>query len=155
MTFRTFTQLDKEEAILRHIATNLSIQNKNEADLLFPRFNIAALLLKQAKHTKHGFAIFSQTGEPCGIGGIMGGGRIWFVVTEKAPTQICLSWFKQGRKWLKEMLTSYHRIDGYCWEANKLSQEWMRSLGFDITTKDNAATLNVNGENFLYFMKTV
>lgn len=154
MTFRTCEHLEKEEKLLTYIAENLSTQNRQEAGLIYPGYPLTSLLKSQAETTKHGFAIFAKTGEPCGVGGIMGGGRIWFVVTEDAPHLLCLSWFKQGRKWLSEMCKGYHRVDGYCWEQNKLSQDWMRSLGFDITTKDNAATLNVNGENFLYFMKT-
>ena len=154
MTFRTFSQLGKEEATIRHIAQNLSEQNRQEAELIYPSYPLTSLLMNQASHSKHGFVIYTKKGAPCGIGGIMGGGRIWFVVTESAKDELCTSWFKQGRAWLKERLTGYHRIDGYCWEKNTLSQNWMRFMGFDITTKDNAATLTINGENFLYFMQT-
>lgn len=154
MTFRTFNRIDKETRIIEYIAQNLSHQNREEAKVLFPDIPIRQLLDMQTSLTKRGFVIYSMKGNPCGIGGIFHTGTIWFVVTEDAKKELCISWFKQARRWLIEQHESYHRIEGYCWIQNTLSQEWMRFMGFDFASEDSAATKEINGEKFLYFMRT-
>ena len=61
MTFRTFSQLGKEEAIIRHIAQNLSEQNRQEAELIYPSYPLTSLLMNQASHSKHGFVIYTKS----------------------------------------------------------------------------------------------
>ena len=153
MTFRTFKKLSKETKIISHIAQNLSKQNRHDADLLFPGLPILSMLQDQANNTENGFVIYTKDGEPCGIGGIDKTATIWFVVTENAVQELCVSWFKHGRKWLTEQLKTYRVIDGYCNENNTLSQKWMKAIGFDIAPTDSQATITIHGENFQYFMK--
>ena len=154
MTFRTFDNINKESRILEHIAQNLSHQNREEARLLFPGVPLRLLIDEQAASTASGFAIYSTAGEPCGIGGLFENGTIWFVVTENAKDELHVSWFKHARRWLAKQHEKYHRIEGYCWSKNTLSQEWMRFMGFDIAPEYTAATKEINGEKFLYFMRT-
>ena len=154
MTFRTFDNLSKESRIIEHIAQNLSHQNREEARILFPGVPLRLLLDEQAASTDKGFAVYSATGNPCGVGGVFDSGTIWFVVTEDAKDELLISWFKSARKWLTKQHEKHHRIEGYCWSNNVLSQKWMRFMGFDIASEDTAATKEINGEKFLYFMRT-
>ena len=48
----------------------------------------------------------------------------------------------------------YRRIDGYVWTQNKLSHQWMNFMGFDICSEETYATIEINKEKFLYFMRT-
>ena len=59
-----------------------------------------------------------------------------------------------GERKMEKSDEKHHRIEGYCWSKNTLSQEWMRFMGFDIASEDTAATKEINGEKFLYFMRT-
>ena len=154
MTFRTYDKLNKEKHLIEHIAANLSHQNREEARLLFPGIPLRVLITTQVDNTERGFALFSAKGEPCGIGGVFADGTIWFVVTQDAPEKLCISWFKQTRKWLNDLHETHHRIEGYCWARNTLSQEWMKFMGFDFAPADSRANKEVAGEKFLYFMRT-
>ena len=153
MTFRTFPHISKETKIINYIADNLSAQNKHEADLLFPGLPLPVLIQNQTDNTEQGFVIYNKNGDPCGIGGIDKTATIWFIVTENAAKDLCMSWFKQGKKWLAEQIQHYRVIDGYVNENNILSKQWMKDVGFDIAPTNSAATINIGGENFQYFMK--
>ena len=152
--FRTYTNLSKETGIIEYIAENLSHQNREEAKIIASFIPLRELLAVEVAEAEKGFVFFDEKGNPYGIGGIRPGGRIFFVMCEGTTTAMHVSALKAGRRWLKEQLEHYHRIDGYCWEENKLSQRWMRWMGFEFADADSAATITVDGHNFLYFVRT-
>lgn len=154
MTFRKFDQLSQEHRIIEYVAQHLSHQNREEIRICYPGKTIREVLALSVENTKHGFSIHADNGDPAGIGGLSSKGRIWFVVTEDAPAQLKVSWFKAARKWLLEMHEKHRRIDGYVWTQNKLSHQWMNFMGFDICSEETYATIEINKEKFLYFMRT-
>lgn len=153
MTFRKFSKLGKEVKIIKYIAANLSEINRIEAALWCPDSTVEEALMEQAKLSEKGFVLYAntETAEPCGIGGVLPNGQIWFVITEDAPEKMQVSWFKHTKKWLAERMNFHHRISGLCWEHNTLAMKWMRFMGFEFADITSEATQEVAGEKFLYF----
>ena len=152
---RTFDKhtLVREKKIIRFIADHLSEQNKNEARLLYGDVSFFNVLMDEAEATETGFVLFSDTGEPRGVGGICENKTSWFVLTEHTTTELHVAWLKHGRRWFAEQLAKYGRVYGYCCVDNTLSMKWMKWLGFDFAAPDSEATATINGKKFLYFQK--
>lgn len=151
--FRSYDKLSKEKDIIEYIAQHLSHQNREEARIVAPFTSIRELLTLEAEAAEKGFVIFDSDGNPYGIGGIRPDGRIFFLLCEGTTSNMHVSALKAGSRWLKEQLAHYRRIDGYCWEENKLSMRWMAWMGFDFAPADSAATIELGGHRFLYFMR--
>ena len=73
------------------------------------------------------------------------GGAPWLLCSDRLR-EVPLKLFKQGRRWLKKMLSEHHHLENLCLHEHEESREFIERMGFRFTE-----TIEFNGELFQHF----
>ena len=116
---------------LKHVAKNMREMDKLEAFYQSGQEPLQALQFTYIC-SKVNMAIADDNDQPIGLCGVVEGGVIWMVATDKLfeNTKYKIQLIRKGRKWVESLLKKYKVLYNFVYAENDSAIKWLKSLGF-------------------------
>ena len=116
---------------LRYVANNMREMDKLEAFYQSGQEPLQALQFTYIC-SKVNMAIADDNDQPIGLCGVVEGGVIWMVATDKLfeNTKYKIQLIRKGRKWVESLLKKYKVLYNFVYAENDSAIKWLKSLGF-------------------------
>ncbi len=116
---------------LRYVADNMREVDKLEAFYQSGQKPLQALQFTYIC-SKVNMAIADDNDQPMGLCGVVDGGVIWMVATDKLfeNNKYKIQLIRKGRKWVDNLLKSYKILYNFVYAENDSAIKWLKSLGF-------------------------
>jgi len=116
---------------LRYVAKNMREVDKIEAFYQSGQEPLQALQLTYMC-SKVNMAIADDNDQPMGLCGVVDGGVIWMVSTDKLfeNNKYKIQLIRKGRKWVDNLLKKYKILYNFVYAENDSAIKWLKSLGF-------------------------
>ena len=116
---------------LRYVAANMREVDKIEAFYQSGQEPLQALQLTYMC-SKVNMAIADDNDHPMGLCGVVDGGVIWMVATDKLfeNNKYKIQLIRKGRKWVDNLLKKYKILYNFVYAENDSAIKWLKSLGF-------------------------
>lgn len=151
LTYTITIQKKVPKRYIKYIADNLSKQNREEAAILYPDWDIYDLLHTYCNSVDIAFIILDDEGNPYGLGGISDTNSIFFVVRENLDRRMNIKLLRVMKKRMKYFLRYRPLIWGKVWDKAKQTMRWLPYMGFTIYPSCDSRTGRAGKDNFLYF----
>ena len=116
---------------LRYVADNMRDVDKLEALYQTGQEPRQALQLSYMCSNIN-MAIADDNDQPIGLCGVVSGGVIWMVATDKLfeNKKYRIQLIRKGRKWVEGLLKKYKVLYNFVYAENDSAIKWLKSLGF-------------------------
>ena len=116
---------------LRYVAKNMREVDKIEAFYQSGQEPLQALQFTYIC-SKVNMAIADDNDQPMGLCGVVDGGVIWMVATDKLfeNNKYKIQLIRKGRKWVDNLLKNYKILYNFVYAENDSAIKWLKSLGF-------------------------
>jgi len=116
---------------LRYVADNMRDVDKLEALYQTGQEPRQALQLSYMCSNVN-MAIADDNDQPIGLCGVVSGGVIWMVATDKLfeNKKYRIQLIRKGRKWVEALLKKYKVLYNFVYAENDYAIKWLRALGF-------------------------
>ena len=116
---------------LNHVVKNLRVMDKIEVFYQTGQKPENAIRLSYL-YTKENMAIADDYDHPIGLCGVVPGGVIWMVATDKLfeNKKYRIQLIRKGRKWVESLLKKYKVLYNFVYAENDSAIKWLKSLGF-------------------------
>ncbi len=116
---------------LRYVADNMRDVDKLEALYQTGQEPRQALQLSYMCSNVN-MAIADDNDQPIGLCGVVSGGVIWMVATDKLfeNKKYRIQLIRKGRKWVEGLLKKYKVLYNFVYAENDSAIKWLKSLGF-------------------------
>ena len=116
---------------LKYVAANMREVDKIEAFYQSGQEPLQALQLTYMC-SKVNMAIADDNDQPMGLCGVVDGGVIWMVATDKLfeNNKYKIQLIRKGRKWVDNLLKNYKILYNFVYAENDSAIKWLKSLGF-------------------------
>ena len=116
---------------LRYVADNMRAVDKIEALYQTGQEPRQALQLSYMCSNVN-MAIADDNDQPIGLCGVVSGGVIWMVATDKLfeNKKYRIQLIRKGRKWVESLLKKYKVLYNFVYAENDSAIKWLKSLGF-------------------------
>ena len=116
---------------LRYVADNMRAVDKLEALYQTGQEPRQALQLSYMCSNVN-MAIADDNDQPIGLCGVVSGGVIWMVATDKLfeNKKYRIQLIRKGRKWVEGLLKKYKVLYNFVYAENDSAIKWLKSLGF-------------------------
>ena len=116
---------------LRYVAENMREVDKLEALYQTGQEPRQALQLSYMCSNVN-MAIADDNDQPIGLCGVVSGGVIWMVATDKLfeNKKYRIQLIRKGRKWVEGLLKKYKVLYNFVYAENDSAIKWLKSLGF-------------------------
>ena len=116
---------------LKYVAANMREVDKIEAFYQSGQEPLQALQLSYMC-SKVNMAIADDNDQPMGLCGVVDGGVIWMVATDKLfeNNKYKIQLIRKGRKWVDNLLKNYKILYNFVYAENDSAIKWLKSLGF-------------------------
>ena len=116
---------------LIYVAKNMREVDKIEAFYQSGQEPLQALQLTYMC-SKVNMAIADDNDQPMGLCGVVDGGVIWMVATDKLfeNNKYKIQLIRKGRKWVDNLLKNYKILYNFVYAENDSAIKWLKSLGF-------------------------
>ena len=116
---------------LKYVAANMREVDKIEAFYQSGQEPLQALQLTYMC-SKVNMAIADDNDQPMGLCGVVDGGVIWMVATDKLfeNNKYKIQLIRKGRKWVDNLLKKYKILYNFVYAENDSAIKWLKSLGF-------------------------
>ncbi len=103
--------------------------------------------------SKVNMAIADDNDQPIGLCGVVHGGVIWMVGTDKLfeNKKYKIQLIRKGREWVESLLKSYDILYNFVYAENDSAIKWLRSLGF--TFINYHEKYGIQGKPFYEFLR--
>ena len=116
---------------LRYVADNMRDVDKLEALYQTGQEPRQALQLSYMCSNVN-MTIADDNDQPIGLCGVVSGGVIWMVATDKLfeNKKYRIQLIRKGRKWVEGLLKKYKVLYNFVYAENDSAIKWLKSLGF-------------------------
>ena len=116
---------------LKYVDANMREVDKIEAFYKSGQEPLQALQLTYMC-SKVNMAIADDNDQPMGLCGVVDGGVIWMVATDKLfeNNKYKIQLIRKGRKWVDNLLKNYKILYNFVYAENDSAIKWLKSLGF-------------------------
>ena len=116
---------------LRYVANNLREVDKIEAFYQSGQEPLQAVQFTYICSNVN-MAIADDNGHPIGLCGVVEGGVIWMVATDKLfeNKKYKIQLIRKGRKWVDNLLKKYKILYNFVYAENHSAIKWLKALGF-------------------------
>jgi len=116
---------------LRYVADNMREVDKLEALYQTGQEPRQALQLSYMCSNVN-MAIADDNDQPIGLCGVVSGGVIWMVATDKLfeNKKYRIQLIRKGREWVEGLLKKYKVLYNFVYAENDSAIKWLKSLGF-------------------------
>ena len=116
---------------LRYVANNMREEDKLEAYYQSGQEPLQALQFTYICSNIN-MAIADDNDQPIGLCGVVSGGGIWMVATDKLfeNKKYKIQLIRKGREWVDNLLKSYKILYNFVYAENTSAIKWLKSLGF-------------------------
>ena len=137
---------------LRYVADNMRDVDKLEALYQTGQEPRQALQLSYMCSNVN-MAIADDNDHPIGLCGVVQGGVIWMVATDKLfeNKKYRIQLIRKGRKWVEGLLKKYKVLYNFVYAENDSAIKWLKSLGF--TFINYHAEYGIQGKPFYEFLR--
>ena len=137
---------------LRYVADNMRDVDKLEALYQTGQEPRQALQLSYMCSNVN-MAIADDNDQPIGLCGVVSGGVIWMVATDKLfeNKKYRIQLIRKGRKWVESLLKKYKVLYNFVYAENDSAIKWLRSLGF--TFINYHEKYGIQGKPFYEFLR--
>ena len=103
--------------------------------------------------SKVNMAIADDNDQPIGLCGVVHGGVIWMVATDKLfeNKKYKIQLIRKGREWVESLLKSYDILYNFVYAENDSAIKWLKSLGF--TFINYHEKYGIQGKPFYEFLR--
>ena len=137
---------------LRYVADNMRDVDKLEALYQTGQEPRQALQLSYMCSNVN-MAIADDNDQPIGLCGVVSGGVIWMVATDKLfeNKKYRIQLIRKGRKWVEGLLKKYKVLYNFVYAENDSAIKWLRALGF--TFINYHEEYGIQGKPFYEFLR--
>jgi len=116
---------------LRYVANNLREIDKREAFYQTGQEPLQAVQFTYICSNVN-MAIADDNDHPIGLCGVVEGGVIWMVATDKLfeNKKYKIQLIRKGRKWVDNLLKKYKILYNFVYAENHSAIKWLKALGF-------------------------
>ena len=116
---------------LKYVANNMRVLDKIEAYYQSGQQPEKALQFTYVCSNIN-MAIADDNDKPIGLCGVVSGGVIWMVATDKLfeNKKYRIQLIRKGRKWVESLLKKYKVLYNFVYAENDSAIKWLKSLGF-------------------------
>ena len=137
---------------LKHVANNMRVLDKIEAYYQSGQEPEKALQFTYVCSNIN-MAIADDNDKPIGLCGVVSGGVIWMVATDKLfeNKKYRIQLIRKGREWVDNLLKSYKVLYNFVYAENTSAIKWLKSLGFTFIKYHEQ--YGIHGKPFYEFLR--